>query len=197
MKEPIVKRFPATAWIVLAGITLWLLWVASARRIALSPAGDSPTAPALQLRDSAGRSLELDDLRGQVVVLSLWASWCGPCKEEAPVLSRIQRDLDGEGVLVLGLNAEGLPPAALRRIRESWGMEYAVASAVRPLARSPFAGEGVVPHHWLIDRHGRIRASRAGKVAASALRAAVSKLLRESEVAPGSDPAPQGGPFRP
>jgi cytochrome c biogenesis protein CcmG/thiol:disulfide interchange protein DsbE len=197
MKEPIARRFPATAWIVLAGIALWLLWVASARRIALRPAEDSPPAPALLLRDSAGRSLELDDLRGHVVVLNLWASWCGPCKEEAPVLSRIQRDLDGEGVFVLGLNAEGLPPAALKRIRESWRMDYVVASAVRPLAHSPFAGEGVVPHHWLIDRHGRIRASRAGTVAASALRAAVSRLLVESEAAPGSDPPSQGGLFRP
>jgi len=197
MQDPIVKRIPATAWIILAGLAVWLLWAASARRITLSPAGGSPPAPALQLRDSAGRSLELDDLRGHVVLLNLWASWCGPCKEEAPALSRIQRDLDGAGVFVLGLNAEGLPPAALRRIRESWGMEYAVASAVRPLAHSPFAGEGVVPHHWLIDRHGRIRASRAGTVAASVLRAAISRLLAEPEADPGSDPASQGGVLRP
>lgn len=197
MQDRSPGRFPTAAWIILAGMALWLLWATSVRRIPLTPARDSPPAPSLQLRDSTGRSVALGDLRGRVVLLNLWASWCEPCREEAPVLSRIQRDLGGQGVFVLGLNAEGLRPAELRHVQERWGMGYAVASASRPLAHTPFGGEGIVPHHWLIDRQGRIRASRAGVVAASALRAAISTLLAEPEAVRESDPALQGGALRP
>jgi thiol-disulfide isomerase/thioredoxin len=88
------------------------------------------------MRDSSDRPLALDDLRGRIVVLNLWASWCAPCRMDSRRLSRIQRKLGGAGVVVLGLNAEGLRPTALAEIKRRRGIEYAVASAIRPLAET-------------------------------------------------------------
>jgi thiol-disulfide isomerase/thioredoxin len=182
-------RIPATAWIVLAGVVLWFLWAGGGRRITLRQAEEAPLLPALELLDWRGRPLALSELRGRVVLLSLWASWCGPCRREAPRLTQLQRALGDQGLVVVGLSAESLPPADLARLRAGWDMEYTVASATRPLAGTVYEGQGVVPHHWLVDRGGRLRASRPGLLPESALRRALSELLAE-----GSDAAAQAVP---
>jgi thiol-disulfide isomerase/thioredoxin len=180
------QKIPATAWIVLTGVLLWFFWAGGASRIPLRQAEAAPLLPALELLDWRGRPLVLSDLRGRVVLLSLWASWCGPCRREAVRLSRLQQDLGDRGLVVVGLSAESLSPSDLARVREGWGMEYTVASATGRLAGTVYEGEGVVPHHWLVDRGGRLRASRAGLLPESALRRALLELLAE-----GSDAAAQ------
>ncbi len=63
-------------------------------------------APALAFEDAAGNPLALDDFRGQVVVLNLWATWCGPCREEMPSLDRLQAEHGPEGLHVLALSVD-------------------------------------------------------------------------------------------
>jgi thiol-disulfide isomerase/thioredoxin len=63
-------------------------------------------APALAFEDAAGNPLTLEDFRGKVVVLNLWATWCGPCRKEMPSLDRLQAEYGPEGIYVLPLSLD-------------------------------------------------------------------------------------------
>lgn len=111
-----------------------------------------------------GTEVSLSELRGRTVVLNVWASWCGPCEAEAPVLERVARGYRAEGpdVLVLGLDIQDLRGDALEFIDEL-GLTY-------PSLRD--AGDGAdralrttgVPETFLIDAEGRIAMRHVGPV---------------------------------
>lgn len=76
----------------------------TAERQSLLPAQRPHPAPEFRLRSFAGPPIALSDFRGKTVVLNFWASWCGPCREEMPILERAWRELRGKNVVVLGIN---------------------------------------------------------------------------------------------
>ncbi|HET8726563.1 MAG TPA: TlpA disulfide reductase family protein, partial [Alphaproteobacteria bacterium] len=69
-------------------------------------AGRPEPAPDISFSDAAGNSLTFDDLRGRVVLVNLWATWCAPCVEEMPSLDRLQARLGGDDFLVLPLSVD-------------------------------------------------------------------------------------------
>ena len=69
-------------------------------------------APDFTLKNLQGTNLRLDEYRGKVVLINFWASWCGPCRQEMPLLDRIHQRYSDAGFAVLGVNVEGtLAPA--------------------------------------------------------------------------------------
>ena len=172
----------ATLWIGFFLAAVWL-WFSFDLRISLRPADSAPQASPLFLSRLDGSSLTLADLRGQVVVLNLWASWCGPCRREIPSLQRIQRDLGPRGLVVLGLNIESLPPERLGHLARELGATYPIVLPAAALGGT-FEPPPVVPHTWLVDRAGRVRASRSGWVSERHLRAACEQLLDEDQRTP-------------
>lgn len=64
------------------------------------------SAPDFTLTDANGQSVTLSDLRGQVVMINFWASWCGPCREEMPLLEQIHQRYAALGFTLLGVNVE-------------------------------------------------------------------------------------------
>ncbi|MCZ6855807.1 MAG: TlpA disulfide reductase family protein [Gammaproteobacteria bacterium] len=74
--------------------------------------GVSDKAPDFTLRSLEGNNLRLEEYRGQVVLINFWASWCGPCRQEMPLLDRLHHRYEDTGFTVLGVNVEGdLEPA--------------------------------------------------------------------------------------
>lgn len=67
----------------------------------------SDEAPDFTLKSLKGSNLRLEEYRGQVVLINFWASWCGPCRQEMPVLDRLHNRYEDAGFLVLGVNVEG------------------------------------------------------------------------------------------
>src|SRR5208337_4684788 len=61
-------------------------------------------APDFALKDAAGRTIRLNDLRGKVVIVDFWATWCGPCRAVMPELQKMHTDLAGKGLTILGLD---------------------------------------------------------------------------------------------
>lgn len=72
-----------------------------------APVAADPAAPALSLPGRAnGSTVSLERLRGQVVMLNFWASWCGPCREEFPLLDQMYKRYRSAGVTIVGVNVE-------------------------------------------------------------------------------------------
>lgn len=136
--------------------------------------GDPAPATALP-RLEGGGSESIRDYRGQWVLVNFWASWCDPCRDEAPELVEFQRQHGGEGFTVLGVASRDLSSDSIRFAAE-YGMGY-------PQMRDgdgKFAGEfGTtgVPENYLIDPQGKVRLLVRGPITGEWLENEVAPLL--------------------
>jgi cytochrome c biogenesis protein CcmG/thiol:disulfide interchange protein DsbE len=118
-------------------------------------AGKRPYAPQLELErlDQQG-TISLADYRGKAVVLNFWASWCGPCKKEAPLLEEMWQRYGAEGLVVLGIDAQDLRTDA-RRFVERYELTYPIAYDGRGASLGRFGLTGF-PETWFVGRDGRL-----------------------------------------
>jgi cytochrome c biogenesis protein CcmG/thiol:disulfide interchange protein DsbE len=117
---------------------------------------DKAATPPLALVDQDGRAVTLDSLRGKVVILNFWASWCGPCIDELPVLNDLADSAAAQGkVVVLGVNYKE-SPAIIQRFTAEHAFRYSVVMDRTGDAFKGWTG-GVLPATILIDRGGRPR----------------------------------------
>jgi cytochrome c biogenesis protein CcmG/thiol:disulfide interchange protein DsbE len=116
--------------------------------------------------------LALDELRGIPVVLNFWASWCAPCRSEAPLLERAWRSLRAQGVVLLGLNMQDLTGDAREFMRE-FRVSY---PNVRDQSNDVAIDWGVaaLPETFFIDARGRVVGHVIGAASDSQLRAGIS-----------------------
>lgn len=135
-------------------------------------------APSFEVRTLSGHLLSADSLRGKVVLVNVWATWCPPCRLEMPGFERVYRDRRDEGFEVLGLSTDQGGTAEVRRFLEERGITYPVAMADGALVER-FGGARALPTSYLLDASGRIRYRVEGFFAEPALRAAVGRLLAE------------------
>jgi cytochrome c biogenesis protein CcmG, thiol:disulfide interchange protein DsbE len=118
-------------------------------------AGQRPAAPEFTLERLDGNgSISLADYRGKAVVVNFWASWCGPCKTEAPLLQDAWERYREQGLVVLGIDAQDLR-ADGRRFVERYGLTYPVAfdGGGSTLGRW---GVPAFPETWFVGRDGRL-----------------------------------------
>ncbi|MFO1469071.1 MAG: TlpA disulfide reductase family protein [Steroidobacteraceae bacterium] len=133
-------------------------------------------APDFQFTTFDGKKLKLADFRGQVLVINIWATWCGPCKKELPLLDtfyRIMKD-KGVGLSVIGITTEDSVPAyQLKKLREV---------LMIPLAKGfkgPYDSLGGVPTNFIIDRAGILRYAQAGAFSLDDLNNLLVPMLNE------------------
>lgn len=109
MKYPL-QRTPV---ILLAVVTL--AWVAICPA---QPTSVTGSAPDFTLKSADGSNVKLSEYRGEVVLLNFWASWCGPCRQEMPVLDELHNQYKELGFTVLAINVEKDPGKARRLLEE-------------------------------------------------------------------------------
>ena len=127
-----------------------------------SETGAGATAPEFELPALAGgRVVRSEDLRGRPVVVNFWASWCVPCREEAPLLQRAWQTYRSRGVVFLGVNIRDSQPDA-RRFVEEFGITYPVVQDVRSELSKKLKVTGL-PETFFIDHEWRFVASASGR----------------------------------
>ncbi|MDB5934129.1 MAG: TlpA family protein disulfide reductase [Massilia sp.] len=117
---------------------------------------DKVATPPLVLVGMDGSSMDLHSLRGKVVILNFWASWCGPCVDELPVMNDLA-DNEGTGgkVVVIGVNYKESAPT-IGKFSAEHPFRFPIFRDLSGTALKPWTG-GVLPATILIDRTGRAR----------------------------------------
>lgn len=111
-------------------------------------------APVLEFTTFEGETINLDDLRGQGVVINFWASWCEPCRDEAAMLETTWRREQGNGILFLGLDYLDQEPAAKAYLAE-FDITYPNGPDLRSQAARRYGIKGV-PETFFVDANGEI-----------------------------------------
>ena len=121
---------------------------------------DAQTVPRFEFETEAGRKITNSDLRGKVVLINFWATWCPPCKQEMPELVYLQKKYRNRGFLVLGVSLdEGGGWSRVRRYIRKLKINFPV---VRMYDRNSYGGEldsmleEGIPETWIVDRQGDI-----------------------------------------
>src|SRR5215471_4379864 len=105
-----------------------------------------------------GQKTKLADYSGKVLVVDLWATWCGPCRQEIPHLIQIAKEYKSKGVEVLGLTNED-PEADSERVKqfsESFKINYPIGWADTPMQIGLMRGRGGIPQTYIIGRDGKV-----------------------------------------
>ena len=132
--------------------------------------------PAIKGRTLDGAQLNLDSLRGHVLVLNVWGSWCAPCRAEAPDLAKISKETAPRGVRFVGIDVRD-NVAAAKAFERNYGITYPSFDDQQGLVLAQFTGiipVGAVPSTIVIDRTGTIRARIIGRLDPSTLRGLIT-----------------------
>jgi thiol-disulfide isomerase/thioredoxin len=179
-RHPVGLAIVAAALLSLAVASL-VSTVMAAERIRPVQPGDALPEAALRRLDADGVSkrpkLKLSSLRGHVLLLDFWASWCAPCRRSMPELSSMHEELAARGLVVLGVNREPADPAAaaaaLRQLRP----------AFESVLDERFYGDRIglltLPTSYLVDKQGMVRHLHLGYTEPAVVRQEIEALLSE------------------
>jgi thiol-disulfide isomerase/thioredoxin len=140
-----------------------LLWTSSSA-MAGSPVlkvGDAP--PDVFGQSSTGDVVRLRDFQGRIVVISFWATWCGPCRKELPVLVNLQKQATRDKLVVLSVNWRQNHDSfrEIKKIFKDMGTDITLISDERGRAGDAY-GVTAIPHMVIVGRDGRIAAIHVG-----------------------------------
>lgn len=150
-------------------------------------AGSMVTLPPVvldtELKAMNGRPIKLSDYAGKVLVVNLWATWCGPCRMEIPELVKFHKEYRAKGLEVVGLSTENpeASAAGVRRFAQEFKMDYPVGWATPEVAIALMQGRDAIPQSFVISRDGRILKRFVGFSAAATpqqLRDAIEEALK-------------------
>jgi len=163
-------------WLKLGALAVF--GFAMARMIATgsaSSAQQGKLAPALELPDLDGQTLDLAQLRGKVVAVNFWATWCGPCNQELPALARAWREGQGRCQEIVGVTEESAREDIATAVKR-FAIPYPVLLDARGEVARSFGVTGY-PKTYIIDADGRIQRVFTGALSQRKLEEAMAPYL--------------------
>lgn len=141
--------------------------------------GTGAKAPEIGLKDTAGRPVAIADLRGKVVLVDFWASWCAPCKQELPVLEKLYAKYKGQGLEIVGVNIDN-DAANMKSFLRRTPLSFRVVPDTKRKVAAVYEPPKM-PSSYLIDKKGIVRHVHAGFRGADAakIEAEIKALLSE------------------
>lgn len=138
----------------------------------------------VEMKAVAGGPIKLSDYGGKVLLLNIWATWCGPCRLEIPELVKFHNEYRSKGLEVVGLSTED-PVASAESVRsfvQAFNMDYRVGWITPAVGATLAQGRDAIPQSFIISRDGRILKRFVGFNASSTppqLRQAIEEALNE------------------
>ena len=120
----------------------------------------SSLAPDFSLKTLDGQEITLSRLRGKVILIDFWATWCGPCRESIPHLIHLHNTYQAKGFEVIGLSQDKGDVETVRNFVKSLDIPYPIAMSPEEVSRS--FGVSALPTAFLVDREGRIQQKMLG-----------------------------------
>jgi cytochrome c biogenesis protein CcmG/thiol:disulfide interchange protein DsbE len=157
-------------------LALLLLLAAGLKKVQAGPL-DRGMAPDITLTGYDGREFKLSELRGQVVIINFWASWCPPCREEAAYLEQTWRKYEGKGVVFVGVDWVDTQKEALAYIDE-FDITYINGPDIGTVAAQAYNIQGV-PETFYVAKNGELRGVHIGPLKSPQLDEKIEELLAE------------------
>ncbi|MCH9696084.1 MAG: TlpA family protein disulfide reductase [Gammaproteobacteria bacterium] len=136
-------------------LTLGMLLTVFAATSLASSGMEGQEAPDFALKSSTGENLRLSEYRGDVVMINFWATWCGPCRQEMPLLDELYQRYERVGFNLLGVNIDDDSRRAMQMIEEL-GVNFPVLFDARKEVSKLYEVEAM-PVTVLVDREGNVR----------------------------------------
>jgi cytochrome c biogenesis protein CcmG, thiol:disulfide interchange protein DsbE len=169
LKRPVVR----------CRMTLWLCVALGFLCAQCATGGKESPAPDFTVKTLDGREITLSQLRGKVVLIDFWATWCGPCRESIPHLVQLYKTYREQGFELIGMSVDKEDAETVSRFVKSMEIPYPVVMAPEEVARN--YGVSGLPTGIFIDKEGRIREKIPGFSSAIAqhMAARVAELISE------------------
>jgi thiol-disulfide isomerase/thioredoxin len=142
------------------------------------PQGQAKRAPNLELKDLSGKTAKVADLKGSIAVINFWATWCVPCREELPLLGKLEKEYAGKKIRFIAASAdEPKNRAALDRFVSAHeiGMEVWVGANLDMLERAGLGNE--LPATLIVDEEGQVVARVLGEAREEDIRRPLDWLI--------------------
>lgn len=169
------------SWALAFALVLALLGLVGLglKKVRMGPVG-AGKAPDFTLTNFEGETLTLSELRGQVVVINFWASWCPPCREEAAYLEKIWRKYKDQGVVFIGVDYLDTEAEALAYIEE-FDITYFNGPDLGTRISQAYNIQGV-PETFFVTKSGELREPHIGPLYPPRLESIIDELLAEPAI---------------
>jgi cytochrome c biogenesis protein CcmG/thiol:disulfide interchange protein DsbE len=133
-------------------------------------------APAFSLKDKDGKTITLESLKGKVVVLNFWATWCPPCRAEIPDFKKVYDKYKGKDVEIIAVSLDHKGWDVINPFLKKWEINYPVVLGGAQIAKD-YGNVRSIPTTFIINKEGKVVDSHVGAMSADALVQSFEKLL--------------------